>query len=85
MCFSKYFSIPKMVEFHRKISYMQLICGLLTNCVSCTQLFVCLYLSQTCLYMFNDNKVIIIIINKSGILYPFVYKAKTARHIRITY
>ena len=21
MCFSKYFSIPKMVEFHRKISY----------------------------------------------------------------
>jgi hypothetical protein len=29
--------------------------------------------------MFNDNKVIIIIINKSGILYPFVYKAaKTA-------
>jgi hypothetical protein len=25
---------------------------------SYTQLFVCLYLSQTCLYMFNDNKVI---------------------------
>jgi hypothetical protein len=32
MCFSKYFSIPKMVEFHRKISYMQLICGFLTKC-----------------------------------------------------
>jgi hypothetical protein len=25
-----------------------------------TQLFLCMYLSQTCLYMFNDNKVIII-------------------------
>ena len=32
MCFSKYFSMPKMIEFHRKISYMQLICDFLTKC-----------------------------------------------------
>jgi hypothetical protein len=38
---------------------------------SYTQLFVCLYLSQTSLYMFNDNKVIIIIINTSNLCLIF--------------
>jgi hypothetical protein len=38
---------------------------------SYTQLFVCLYLSQACLYMFNDNKVIIIIINNSNLCLVF--------------
>ena len=36
---------------------------------SYTQLFVCLYLSQTCLYMFNDNKVIWFIITLCVRLY----------------
>ena len=31
------------------------------------QVFVCLYLSQTCLYMFNDNKAIIIIIKEKKV------------------
>jgi hypothetical protein len=44
-----------------------------------TQLFVCLYLSQTCLYMFNDNKVIIIII-----IIGFVYLKYNVYHISLS-
>jgi hypothetical protein len=40
---------------------------------------VCLYLSQICLYMFNDNKVIIIII-----IIGFVYLKYNVYHISLS-
>ena len=60
--------LPVYMKLSVWIYYMSL---LNVGRFSYTQLFVCLYLSQACLYMFNDNKVIIIIINNSNLCLVF--------------
>jgi hypothetical protein len=61
--------LPVYMKLSVWIYYMSL---LNVGWFSHTQLFVCLYLSQACLYMFNDNKVIIIIIiNNSNLCLVF--------------
>jgi hypothetical protein len=60
--------LPVYMKLSVWIYYMSL---LNVGRFSHTQLFVCLYLSQACLYMFNDNKVIIIIINNSNLCLVF--------------